>query len=111
MTNQILRLAKVMELTGLARSTVYHKIAKGYFPPPIKLSKRASHWIETEVNDWIKEQIHRSRPRDSEGTLDRSQTGGIAFSWLVDFVLVLILVGGYLSWSWVRNFGSVPSIT
>ena len=52
-----------------------------------------------------------------ERTLDLSQTGGIAFSWLADFVLithaafaafvilglVLILVGGYLSWSWVRN--------
>ena len=58
MTNQILRFPKVMELTGLARSTVYHKIAKGHFPPPIKLSKRASGWIETEVNDWIEEHIH-----------------------------------------------------
>ena len=52
-----------------------------------------------------------------ERALDMNQTGGIAFYWLADFVLithaafaafvifglVLILVGGFLSWSWVRN--------
>ena len=61
MTPRILRLPKVIELTGLARSTVYHKIAEGTFPPPIKISKRASGWLESEVNDWIKTQILLSR--------------------------------------------------
>ena len=50
--------------------------------------------------------------------LDMSDTGRVAFCWLADFVLithaafaafvifglVLTLVGGYLSWSWVLNF-------
>ena len=53
-----------------------------------------------------------------ERALDMNQTGGIAFYWLADFVLithaafaafvifglVLILIGGSLNWSWVRNF-------
>ena len=61
MTPRILRLPKVIELTGLARSTIYHKIAEETFPPPIKLSKRASGWLESEVNDWIESQILLSR--------------------------------------------------
>jgi len=56
MTNQILRLPNVMQLTGLARSTIYYKIAEGTLPSPIKLSKRASGWLESEVNDWIEAQ-------------------------------------------------------
>ena len=66
MTNQILKLPKVIELTGLARSTVYHKITEGHLPSPIKPRKHESGWIETEVNDWIKEQIHRSRSEDGD---------------------------------------------
>ena len=57
MTPRIIRLPSVMALTGLGRSTVYYKIAEGTFPPPIKLSKRASGWLESEVNDWIEERI------------------------------------------------------
>ena len=66
MTNQILRLPDVMRLTGLARSTVYFKIAEGTFPPPIKLSKRTSGWLESEVNDWIETQILLSRPGETD---------------------------------------------
>ena len=54
-----------MELTGLGRSTVYYKIAEGTFPPPIKISKRASGWLESEVNDWIETQILLSRPGET----------------------------------------------
>ena len=61
MTARILRLTSVMELTGLARSTIYYKITEGTFPSPIKLSKRASGWLESEVNDWIETQILLSR--------------------------------------------------
>ena len=65
MTPRILRLPTVMALTGLARSTVYFKIAEETFPPPIKLSKRASGWLESEVSDWIESQILLSRSGDT----------------------------------------------
>ena len=53
-----------------------------------------------------------------ENVIDIKQKGGVVFHWLADFVLithamcaafvilglVLTLVGGYLSWSWVRKF-------
>lgn len=66
MTNQILRLPNVMQLTGLARSTVYYKIAEGSFPPSIKIGKRASGWLQSEINDWIEAQVLLSRGEQHE---------------------------------------------
>ena len=58
----IWRLPKVMDHTGLSRSTIYHKIGIGEFPPPINLGLRAVGWIADEIIDWINEQIKKSRP-------------------------------------------------
>ena len=62
----IWRLPEVMARTGLSRSTIYDKVGKGEFPPPIHLSIRAVGWIADEIIDWINEQIRRSRPDDQE---------------------------------------------
>ena len=58
----IWRLPEVMARTGLSRSTIYHKIRIGEFPPPINLGLRAVGWIADEIIDWINEQIKKSRP-------------------------------------------------
>ena len=47
--------------TGLARSTIYVRVADGSFPQPIRLGARAVGWIESEVDAWIREQIAASR--------------------------------------------------
>jgi len=49
----ILRLPQVIQKTGLCRSSIYASIAKGNFPKQLKLTKRTSGWLESEVNDWI----------------------------------------------------------
>ena len=41
MSYQILRLPAVISITGLARSTIYAKIAEGQFPKPVNLSARS----------------------------------------------------------------------
>ena len=46
---------------GLARSTIYVRVADGSFPQPIRLGARAVGWIESEVDAWIREQIAASR--------------------------------------------------
>lgn len=53
----ILRLQEVLKKTGLAKSSMYAKVAAGTFPKPIKLSLRSSGWIEHEVDAWIDERI------------------------------------------------------
>lgn len=51
--NKILRLPAVMQRTGLSRATVYRLARTGQFPSPIKLSERASGWLEMEVDSWL----------------------------------------------------------
>ena len=57
----IWRLPEVMARTGLSRSTIYAKISRSEFPPPINLSVRAVGWIADEVDAWIAGQIYNSR--------------------------------------------------
>ena len=61
MVTAILRLPSVKARTGLARSTIYLRIADGTFPKPVSLGGRAVGWIEAEVEAWLAEQIERSR--------------------------------------------------
>lgn len=61
MRKVILRLPAVKARTGLARSTIYLRIAEGSFPKPVSLGGRAVGWIEAEVNDWLNQQVESSR--------------------------------------------------
>ncbi len=57
----VLRLPEVKIRTGLARSTIYHRIAQGKFPKPINLGGRAVGWLEAEVEAWLQGRITASR--------------------------------------------------
>jgi prophage regulatory protein len=63
MAHTILRLPAVKASTGLSRSTIYLRIAEGTFPRPVNLGARAVGWIEAEVQQWLTDQIEKSRPR------------------------------------------------
>jgi len=60
-THTILRLPVVKGRTGLSRSSIYERIAKGTFPKPISLGTRAVGWLEAEVDDWLRQLIEASR--------------------------------------------------
>lgn len=53
MAKKILRIQRVVYLTGLSKSTIYELIKKGEFPAQLKLSERASGWTESSINAWI----------------------------------------------------------
>jgi len=59
----IIRLPQVIQKTGLSRSSIYAAIANGKFPKQIKLTKRSSGWLESEVDSWISSRVAE---RDSE---------------------------------------------
>jgi len=61
MATAILRLPAVKARTGLSRSTIYLRISDGRFPKPISLGGRAVGWVESEINDWLNQQIEHSR--------------------------------------------------
>ena len=58
---RFLRLPEVMARTGLSRSTIYVRLEQGCFPRPVSLGARAVGWIESEVDEWIRERIAARR--------------------------------------------------
>ena len=58
MSNTLIKLARVLEKTGLSRTSVY---TNPTFPKPIKLSARAVAWVELEIDEWIAKRIEASR--------------------------------------------------
>ena len=67
MSITILRLPAVKARTGLSRSTIYLRVAEGCFPKPVSLGGRAVGWIETEVNDWLTQQVDACRQLSNKG--------------------------------------------
>jgi prophage regulatory protein len=57
MAHRFLRRPEVERATGLPRSTIYEKVAKGTFPKPVSLEGRRVGWIEAEIIDWQKRRI------------------------------------------------------
>ena len=58
---RFLRLPEVLARTGLSRSTIYVRLDEGRFPRPVSLGGRAVGWIESEVDEWIRQRIAESR--------------------------------------------------
>ena len=63
--NRILKLPEVIQVTGLARSTIYLRMKEKTFPTHIKLGERSVRWLEEDVQDWINQQIEASRSSQS----------------------------------------------
>ena len=60
----ILRLPAVKTRTGLSRSTIYLRISEGNFPKPISLGGRAVGWVESDIQDWLQQQIDATRKNE-----------------------------------------------
>lgn len=56
----VIRLKKVMEKTGLAKSTIYKKIREREFPTQISLGGKAVGWLKRDVDAWIEQKIMKS---------------------------------------------------
>ncbi len=65
---RFVRLPEVMARTGLSRSTIYVMVAAGRFPKPVPLGARAVGWIESELDDWLRDRIAKRRSVEVAGT-------------------------------------------
>ena len=54
---RLMRLPKVLEVTGISRSGWLRLVKEGYAPSPVKLSPRTTAWVEAEVQDYITSRI------------------------------------------------------
>ena len=61
MATTFLRLPAVKARTGLSRSSIYLRISDGTFPHPVSLGPRAVAWVESEIEEWLQQQIETSR--------------------------------------------------
>jgi prophage regulatory protein len=57
----LIRLSDVKHRTGLSRSTIYARIVDGKFPRSVPLGGRAVGWLDSEIDQWIAEQIDNAR--------------------------------------------------
>jgi prophage regulatory protein len=46
------RMAAVVRMTGLGRSTIYRLMAEDKFPSPVRLAKRAVAWRRIDLEQW-----------------------------------------------------------
>lgn len=46
------RMAAVVRMTGLGRSTIYRLMAENKFPSPVRLAKRAVGWRRIDLDQW-----------------------------------------------------------
>jgi prophage regulatory protein len=46
------RMAAVMQLTGLGKTTIYRLMAEHKFPAPVRLAKRAIAWRRIDLDQW-----------------------------------------------------------
>ena len=69
---RFLRLPEVQARTGLSRSTIYVRLDQGRFPRPVSLGSRAVGWIESELDEWIRERIAASRGEGRSASHDRT---------------------------------------
>jgi len=61
MSERFLRLAEVQRRVPYSRSSIYLKIARGEFPPPINLGARAVAWLESDIDEWIASRVAKVR--------------------------------------------------
>ena len=59
---RILRLAQVIERTGLKKTKIYELQSEAQFPMRVKITARAVGWIEQEVQAWLSGRVSKNNP-------------------------------------------------
>ena len=54
-TDRLLRMAEVIEITTLSRTTLYRLLGESKFPRPVMLSEHSPRWRESDIQAWISE--------------------------------------------------------
>ena len=56
-TDPVLKLPRVQELTSLPVSTLYAWVKQGRFPAPVKLGLRSVAWRLSDVQNWLDSRV------------------------------------------------------
>ncbi|HHK2328925.1 AlpA family phage regulatory protein [Pseudomonas aeruginosa] len=56
-----LSLPEVKRRTGMGTTYIYTEMNAGRFPKAVRVGKRATRWIEAEVQDWCQGKLRAAR--------------------------------------------------
>lgn len=62
---RFIRRTEVQKITGLGASSIYQLQRDGDFPLAVQLSERRVAWIESEIQEWVKNRIAARAARKS----------------------------------------------
>jgi prophage regulatory protein len=57
---RILRLAQVIDITGLGKTKIYELQSEGTFPMRVQITAHSVGWIEEEVQAWLAKRVAAS---------------------------------------------------
>ena len=77
---QFLRLPQVMRRVGLSKPQLYKLITQNEFPSQIKICSRISVWLESDVVEWMQQQIVRHE--GGSALIDGKGGSAAATQWL-----------------------------
>lgn len=66
MAPSVIRMPEVVRRTGLAKSTIFRRVRAGAFPQPVRLTSSSIGFIDSEVTEWIEQQMSARQPRESK---------------------------------------------
>jgi len=67
-----IRFKELRKLIPLGRTTIWKMMREGRFPQSRRIGKVATAWLESEVEDWIKE---RAQNRSNSRSLGKQEAG------------------------------------
>ena len=59
---RILRLAAVIDMTGLGKTKIYELQAQGRFPMSVRITPHSVGWVEEEVQAWLSTRLAERKP-------------------------------------------------
>src|SRR5690349_5898608 len=54
---RILRLAQVIDMTGLGKTKIYELQEEGRFPTSVRITEHSVGWVEQEVQAWLASRV------------------------------------------------------
>ena len=58
---KLIPMGVIREMTGLKDQAIHNRVNEGLFPTPVKLSKTVCMWVESEVQEWLKDLLKYHR--------------------------------------------------
>ena len=55
------RIPEIVHRTGMTRTSVYDRINEGKFPKHIPLGYNIVIWLESDIQEWMQEQVDKGR--------------------------------------------------